>query len=191
MCRMILTTCRESRGTSRWRGWSRLRSEPGSGHRDSRSSHVTSWQSASASHGRPQHGLTLGWPERVISWLSPASAWWSPRRTAGRNKAPDPTQAVKAAHELALAFAPLICGGHGESLWKERPGLDEDPVHSSRGAHTPSMPAFLHKARKSRRTCEASSGAPTLPGDFAPDPLPVRLQAEGDGPTRAPFASSQ
>jgi hypothetical protein len=33
---------------------------------------------------------------------------------------------------------------------------------NSRGAHTPSMPAFLHRARKSRRTCEASSGVPTL-----------------------------
>src|SRR5713101_8521062 len=33
---------------------------------------------------------------------------------------------------------------------------------SSRGAHTPSMPAFWHSARKSRRTCDASSGVPTL-----------------------------
>jgi hypothetical protein len=40
---------------------------------------------------------------------------------------------------------------------------DRDNVcRSSRGAHTPSMPAFLHKVRKSRRTCEASSGVPTL-----------------------------
>ena len=30
------------------------------------------------------------------------------------------------------------------------------------GAHTPSIPAFLQRVRKSRRTCEASSGVPTL-----------------------------
>jgi len=39
---------------------------------------------------------------------------------------------------------------------------DTNVCRSSQGAQTPSMPAFLHRERKSRRTCEASSGVPTL-----------------------------
>ncbi len=38
-----------------------------------------------------------------------------------------------------------------------------------RGAQTPSMPAFWHKARKSRRTCEASSRMPTFVVNITPE----------------------
>ena len=46
---------------------------------------------------------------------------------------------------------------------------DTNVCRSSRGAHTPSMPAFLHRVRKSRRTCETSSGVPTLVVNTAPE----------------------
>jgi len=60
---------------------------------------------------------------------------------------------------------------------------ERNVCRSSRGAQTPSMPAFLHRVRKSRRTCEASGGVPTLVVNTRPvschsSPAASRLRGE-------------
>jgi hypothetical protein len=65
LCRMILTTCQEFRDTSRWRGSSRLRLEPGNGHPATRYRPATRSPNDSASPGKPPPARTPGSPVRA------------------------------------------------------------------------------------------------------------------------------
>src|SRR5690348_15963806 len=69
-----------------------------------------------------------------------------------------PTVMVSVVRELACPASRAI----SSTATPDSDMTKTNVCRSSRGAHTPSMPAFLHKARKSRRTWEASSDVPTL-----------------------------
>ena len=76
-------------------------------------------------------------------------------------KLPDPDDR----HVLAAAVRELACPARWAISSTATPDSDMTETNvcrSSRGAQTPSMPACLHRSRKSRRTWEASSGVPTL-----------------------------